>query len=125
MWLWLERLKHWARALRRDAIALYLAAHDPRVPWHVKILAGLIAAYALSPIDLIPDFIPVLGYLDELILLPLAIAVVIRLIEPAIMAEYRGTAAQIAQRPMNKTGAAIVIMLWLLALALLAWWLWP
>ena len=71
---WLQRLKDWARLIRRDAVALYLAARDPRVSWYAKALAVLIAAYAFSPIDLIPDFIPVLGYLDELILLPLAIA---------------------------------------------------
>jgi uncharacterized membrane protein YkvA (DUF1232 family) len=121
---WLDRLKQWARTLRRDAIALYLAARDPRVPWYVKALAGIIAAYALSPIDLIPDFIPVLGYLDELILLPLAIAGVMHLIEPTILAEHRASATQIAERPVSKVGAAVIVALWLLTPTLLAWWLW-
>jgi uncharacterized membrane protein YkvA (DUF1232 family) len=121
---WLDSLKQWARSLRREAIALYLAARDPRVPWYAKALAGLIAAYALSPIDLIPDFIPVLGYLDELVLLPLAIAGVVRLIDPAILAEHRANAARIAERPVSKAGAALMGTLWLLTLALLAWWLW-
>ena len=89
----LDTLRQWAAALKRDAVALYLAARDPRVPWPVKALAGLIAVYALSPIDLIPDFLPVLGYVDELILLPLAIAGVMRLIEPGILAEHRAGAA--------------------------------
>jgi uncharacterized membrane protein YkvA (DUF1232 family) len=124
MRLWLGRLKSWARTLERDAVALYLAARDPRVPWHVKTLAGLIAAYALSPIDLIPDFIPVLGYLDELILLPLAVAGVIRMIEPTVFAEHRAKAAEIAARPVNKAAAAAIIALWLSALALLVWWIW-
>ena len=74
MRVWLDRLKRWARVIRRDAVVFYLSARDPRVPWYARMLAAMIAAYALSPIDLIPDFIPVLGYLDELILLPLAMA---------------------------------------------------
>jgi len=76
----LARLRRWARAVKQDVVALYIAARDPRVPWHVKLAATAIAAYALSPIDPIPDFIPVLGYLDEVILLPIAIALVIRMI---------------------------------------------
>ena len=80
MQYWLTKLRQSALTLKRDSIALYFAARDPRVPWHVKTLAGLIAVYALSPIDLIPDFVPVLGYLDELILLPLAIAGIVRLV---------------------------------------------
>ena len=118
----LDRLRHWARLIRRDAVALYLATRDPRVPWYAKALAVVIAAYALSPIDLIPDFIPVLGYLDELILLPLAIAGVVHLIGPAIMAEHRAIAAQMAERPTSKVGAALIAALWVLAIALVGWW---
>lgn len=121
---WLSGLKVWAQALKRDAIALYLAGRDPRVSWWVKALAATIAAYALSPIDLIPDFVPVLGYLDELILLPLAIAVVVRVIDPLILAEHRAAAVQIVGRPVSKAGAALVILLWVISLALVAWWLW-
>jgi uncharacterized membrane protein YkvA (DUF1232 family) len=90
----------------RDTVAPYLATRDPRVRWYAKALAVVIAAYALSPIDLIPDFIP-LGYLDELILLPLAIAGVVRLIDPAIMAEHRATAATMAEQLTSKSGAAL------------------
>ena len=102
---WIERLKDWASIIKRDALALYFATRDPRVPWYAKALAALIAAYALSPIDLIPDFIPVIGYLDELILLPLAIAGVVHLIHPAVMAEHRATAAQMGQRPTSELSA--------------------
>lgn len=120
---WLDQLKYWARIIKRDVLALYLAARDPRVPLLPKALAALIAAYALSPIDLIPDFIPVLGYLDELILLPLAITGVARLIDPAVMAEHRTTAAQTAERPTSKLGAMLVASMWMLAIGFVAWWL--
>jgi uncharacterized membrane protein YkvA (DUF1232 family) len=120
---WIERLKDWASIIKRDAVALYLATRDPRVPWYAKALAIVIAAYALSPIDLIPDFIPVIGYLDELILLPLAIAGVVRLIDRTIMAEHRATAAQVAQRPTSRLGAALIAGIWMLAIVLVIWWL--
>jgi uncharacterized membrane protein YkvA (DUF1232 family) len=84
-----ERLKRWAWAMRREARVLGLAAKDPRVPWHAKALAIAIAAYALSPIDLIPDFIPVIGYLDDLILVPLGVALVIRMIPREVIADLR------------------------------------
>jgi uncharacterized membrane protein YkvA (DUF1232 family) len=111
----LDRIRVWAKAIRRDGVALYLAARDPRVPWPVKALAALIAAYALSPIDLIPDFIPVLGLLDELVLLPLAILGLVRLIGPALMAEHRAAASAIVEQPHSKLAAAIVVCIWLLA----------
>jgi uncharacterized membrane protein YkvA (DUF1232 family) len=85
----MNRLRQWAGAIRRDAVALYLAARDPRMPWPVKILAVIVAAYALSPIDLIPDVIPVIGLLDEVILLPLAIAGIVKLVPAGIMEEHR------------------------------------
>src|SRR5688572_24208632 len=85
------RLREWVRALKRDVHAIWLAARDPRVPWYAKAIAGCVAAYALSPIDLIPDFIPVLGYLDDLIIVPLGILLVVALIPPGIMAEHRAT----------------------------------
>src|ERR1043165_3053854 len=87
--LMLEQWRQWSRTIRRDAHALYLAARDPRVPWYAKALAIAVAAYALSPIDLIPDFVPVLGYLDDLVIVPAGIALVIRLIPAPIMAEHR------------------------------------
>ena len=84
-----ERLKVWARALKRDVLALYRSARDPRVPWYAKAVAGLVAAYALSPIDLIPDFVPVLGYLDDLLIVPAGIWLAIRLIPADVLAEHR------------------------------------
>ena len=108
-----DRLKQWASALKRDVVALYLAARDPRVHWLPKTLAVAIAAYALSPVDLLPDFIPVIGYLDELILLPLAIAGVVRLIDSVIMAEHRATANQIVERPTSTMAAVTIIMIWI------------
>ncbi|RWX32769.1 DUF1232 domain-containing protein, partial [Rhizobium leguminosarum] len=76
----ISKAKNWAKSLKRDIVALWLAARDPRVPWHAKVVAGAVAAYALSPIDLIPDFIPILGYLDDLLILPLGIMLAIRLV---------------------------------------------
>ncbi len=118
----LDRLKKWAGEIRLDILALYLAARDPRVPWYAKALAALIAAYALSPIDPIPDFIPVLGYLDELILLPLGIVVVVRLIPADVMEDLRRQAeSRISGRPRSAAGAAFVILLWISTAALAVW----
>jgi uncharacterized membrane protein YkvA (DUF1232 family) len=114
-----QRLRQWARSLKRDVVALYLAARDPRVPWYAKVVAGGVAAYALSPIDLIPDFVPVVGYLDDVLLVPLGIALAIRLIPPALWEEHRQTAATRADaRPVSRAGAVVIIGIWL-ALALL------
>jgi uncharacterized membrane protein YkvA (DUF1232 family) len=115
MWRgWLER----ARALKREVAMLLAAAHDPRLPWPVKLLALAVVAYALSPIDLIPDFIPVLGHLDDVILVPLGIWLVVRLIPPAILAEHRAAAAAAAggsRPPRSLAGAAVIAALWLAA----------
>jgi uncharacterized membrane protein YkvA (DUF1232 family) len=119
-----ERWLRWATAIKQDVHALYLAAHDPRVPWYVKALAIGVTIYALSPIDLIPDFIPILGLLDEVILLPLAIKLMVRLIPPEIMAEHRAKAAMIPRRT-SRAGAAIVIAIWIAFAALLIWLFWP
>jgi uncharacterized membrane protein YkvA (DUF1232 family) len=118
----LDRLKRWARAIRRDVHALWLAARDPRTPWAVRALAIAIAAYALSPLDLIPDVIPVIGYLDEAILLPLAILLAIRLVPPAVMAECRARAEEAAARPVSRAGAVFVVGVWLAAAGLVGWW---
>lgn len=119
------RLRAWARGLKRDVMALWLALRDPRVPWLAKALAALVVGYALSPIDLIPDFIPVLGLLDDLILLPLGILLVIRLIPPALMAELRGAAAaRLDQpRPRSLVAALVIVALWLLLAAWLGYWI--
>jgi uncharacterized membrane protein YkvA (DUF1232 family) len=120
----LRRINEWARAIRRDVHALWLAARDPRTPWYAKAFALAIADYALSPIDLIPDFIPVLGYLDEVVLLPLAIWLAVRLVPPDLMAEHRA-AARAEGQPTSRAGAAFIVTLWLLAAGALVWWLWP
>lgn len=109
---WLGHLRQWAKTIKRDVTALWLAAHDPRTPWLAKLLALLVAAYALSPIDLIPDFIPVLGYLDDVILVPLGLLLVIRLIPPELMEEFRAAAALAEQRPVNYIAACIFVSIW-------------
>jgi len=111
----------WARAIKRDVHALYLASRDPRVPWYAKGGALLVAGYALSPIDLIPDFIPILGYLDDVILVPLGIALVVRLIPPAIMAEHRAAAAAAHDRPVSRVAAVVIAGIWIAAATLGAW----
>src|ERR1044072_2726445 len=100
----IARWKQWARLIKRDAHALYLAARDPRVPWYAKALAIAVAAYALSPIDLIPDFVPVLGYLDDLVIVPAGIALVLRLIPAPIMAEPRQLAPAAQDKPISRAG---------------------
>jgi uncharacterized membrane protein YkvA (DUF1232 family) len=120
----LRALEAAARAAKRDGIALFLATRDPRVPWAVKAFAALVAAYVLSPIDLIPDFIPVLGYLDELILLPLAVGVIVRAIDPDVMAELRARAEALSERPRSPVGAALIVFVWIIAAGLIAWALW-
>ena len=115
------RLKDWGRSIKRDAHAVYLASRDPRLPWYVKALAICVAGYALSPIDLIPDFIPVLGYLDDIILVPLGIWAVIKLIPAGILAEHRGTAELAAERPVSRTAALGIIVIWTASIALTAW----
>ena len=117
----LASLRHKARALTRECHALYFAARDPRTPWYVKAFAAGIAAYALSPIDLIPDFIPVLGLLDDVVLLPLAIVVVLRLIPPEVMAESRVRAAEAAARPVSRGVTVVIVLIWIGALAATVW----
>jgi uncharacterized membrane protein YkvA (DUF1232 family) len=119
----LKRAKQWARAIKRDAVAVWIAARDPRVPWYAKLLAGAVAAYALSPIDLIPDFIPVLGYLDDVIIVPAGILLTVRLIPGGLMEEFRAEAARREGRPISRAGAAGIVSVWIAALALTAWWL--
>ena len=118
----IERLRSWARAVKRDVVALWLAARDPRTPLAAKLLAGAVAAYALSPIDLIPDFIPVVGYLDDLLLVPAGIWLAVRLIPAALLEEFRA-AAIARKRPRSLVGAVVVAAVWL-ALGGLSIWLW-
>ena len=116
-----SRLRQWARTIRREAHTLYIAARDPRTPWYAKALALAIAAYALSPIDLIPDFIPILGFLDEVILLPLAIAGVLKLVPAVVMSESRAAAAAAAQVPVSRTASAAIVLIWVAAIGLTGW----
>jgi uncharacterized membrane protein YkvA (DUF1232 family) len=118
-------LKGWAKAVRRDVIALFLAARDPRTPWYAKMIAACVAAYALSPIDLIPDFIPVLGYADDLLIVPAGIWLAVRLVPAELMNEFRAQAARIVSRPTSWAGMLLVVAAWLVAAGLLSWWLWP
>ncbi len=116
----IDRLRQWARRLRIDAYALYLAARDPRVPLAAKLVAAAVAAYVFSPIDLIPDFVPVLGFLDELVIVPLGIKLALRLIPADIMQECRDRAAAIAGRPVSRAAAAAIVAIWTLFALLIA-----
>jgi uncharacterized membrane protein YkvA (DUF1232 family) len=120
----MNRLQTWARTVKRDTYAIYLAARDRRTPWYAKALALCVAGYAFSPIDLIPDFIPVLGYLDELVILPLGILLVVKLIPPELMAEHRATAAVAVERPVSRTAMAVIVGIWLVSIALVGWLAW-
>ena len=114
---WLARLKQWAKIIKRDVYALWLAARDPRTPWLAKLLALSVAAYALSPIDLIPDFIPVIGYLDDVVLVPLGVLLVIQLIPPELMEEFRAAAALAEQRPVSYITACVFVSIWVASAA--------
>jgi uncharacterized membrane protein YkvA (DUF1232 family) len=116
-------LRAWAKIIKRDVRALFLAIRDPRTPRLPKVMAVCTVAYALSPIDLIPDFIPVLGYLDDIIILPLAILLIVKLIPPPLMAEFRAGAAQVEPSSgLAKIGTAMIAGLWLVGAAIMVWW---
>ena len=112
-----------ARLLKREVHALYFAVRDPRVPWYAKALAGCVVAYALSPIDLIPDPIPVLGYLDDLVLIPLGVLAVRRMIPDHVMTECRRKAEALARKPTNWLAAAAILLTWLALAGAGAYWL--
>ena len=105
---WRER----AKLLKNDAYALYFALRDPRVPWHAKLFAAAVVAYALSPIDLIPDFIPVLGYLDDLVLVPLGVAITLKMIPASVLAECREKARSAQEKPKSWLGATAILLIW-------------
>lgn len=106
-------LYQWARPLKTEVYTLYLAYKKPRVPWYARAFAAIVVGYAFSPIDLIPDPIPVLGYLDEVILIPIGIALAVRMIPPDVLSDCRERARTLEDKPVNKT-AAVVIPIWLL-----------
>jgi uncharacterized membrane protein YkvA (DUF1232 family) len=118
----IERVKQWARYIERDVVALYIAGRDPRTPWHAKGVAFAVAVYALSPIDLIPDFIPILGYLDDLIIVPLGILLAVYLIPADLMAEFRHSASERGRMPAHWLGAAFIIGVWSVGLLTIGWW---
>ena len=119
-----SQLQNWARRLKQETLALYLAARHPLTPWFARVIIAGLVAYALSPIDLIPDFIPVVGYLDDLILLPLGIALVLQLIPPAVMQECRESARQrfADGKPVSRAAALMIVLIWLIAIWYLAHW---
>ncbi|WP_428826698.1 YkvA family protein [Azonexus sp. IMCC34842] len=115
-----EKLKQKAHQLKAETFALYLAARHPDTPWYAKLLVAAIVAYAFSPIDLIPDFIPIIGYLDDLVLIPIGIALAIKLVPPPVLAECRARAQQVMAngKPVSRVAGAVIVMIWL---ALAAW----
>ena len=120
---WFDEIKSKAKLLKKQSLVLYFAVRDPRTPFMVKLIAGAIVAYALSPIDLIPDFIPVLGYLDEVILLPMAIAFALKLLPQDVLQEASLQASQMLEKPRNYKAAAIIVVIWLVLAAALVYWL--
>jgi uncharacterized membrane protein YkvA (DUF1232 family) len=121
----IESWKRRARELKVEVYAIYLAYKDPRVPWHARVFAACVVGYAFSPIDLIPDPIPILGYLDDLVLVPLGVSLALKMIPPVVLAECREKAREAVQqgKPVNKVAAAIIIIIWLVLAALVIMWL--
>ena len=122
-------LKNWAKRVKRDGVTLWFAGKNPATPWYAKALGLFVVAYALSPIDLIPDFIPVLGYVDDVLLLPGLIWLTIRLLPPTVLAECRVQADEWMEtkgaKPTSKAGAVLVVLLWLAISAAALFWLQP
>ncbi len=114
-----QRWKQWAQRLKIEVYAIYVAYRDPRVPWYARVFAICVVAYAFSPIDLIPDPIPILGYLDDLILIPLGIQLALRMIPAEVMAESRVKAQEIIRqgKPVNRAAAVVIVVIWLLLAA--------
>lgn len=123
-----DRLKTWARRIKRDGLTLWFAGKHPRTPWHAKALGVFVVAYALSPIDLIPDFIPVLGYLDDVLLLPGLIWLAIKLLPPDVLRECRNQADAWIQakreKPRSRVGAVVIVALWVAVVTAVGYWLW-
>lgn len=113
MQTWKQRVKQ----LKQETYAIYIACKDPRVPWYARVLAGFVVAYALSPIDLIPDAIPILGYLDDLVLVPLGVILVLKMIPPAVLAECRekAEAAMGEDKPTSWLAAVVIVIIWLIS----------
>lgn len=118
----MSRLSEWARELKRQTLVVYFAARDPRTPWLARLLALGIAAYALSPIDLIPDFIPVLGYLDDLVIVPLGLMLVLRLIPADVLASSQAKAESAVDKPTSPAMATAIVALWVIAIGAIGLW---
>jgi len=116
--------EHWkqrARKLKMEVYSLYFAYRDPRIPWYAKLFIAVVVAYAFSPIDLIPDFIPVLGYLDDLLLIPLGVTLAIKMIPDSIMDEARKKTQALNQKPKSWAGAALVVSIWIVLVAMIVY----
>jgi uncharacterized membrane protein YkvA (DUF1232 family) len=120
----LADFKQRARRLKAETFALYFAARHPGTPWYAKLFVAGIVAYAFSPIDLIPDFVPVLGYLDDLILIPVGIALAIRMVPPSVLAECRARAQEVMSegKPVSRIAGVVIVVIWIALAALcIAW----
>jgi uncharacterized membrane protein YkvA (DUF1232 family) len=120
------RWRSWARRLEQEALAVWLAAKDPRMPWSAQLVGLVVAAYAFSPIDLIPDAIPVLGLLDDVVLVPLGLWLAVKLTPPEVLADARAEAAERLAHglPVSRTAATIIVILWIATAGALGWWAW-
>ncbi|HEY9512252.1 MAG TPA: YkvA family protein [Rhodanobacter sp.] len=120
----MSRLRKWAKELKRQTLVVYFAARDPRTPWLARLLALGIAAYALSPIDLIPDFIPVVGYLDDLLIVPLGLMLVLRLLPTEVRMAAQAQASAAVGRPTSRVMAVVIVAIWVIAIGATGLWLW-
>ena len=120
----MSHLRKWARELKQQTLVVYFAARDPRTPWLARLLALGVAAYALSPLDLIPDFIPILGLLDDLVIVPLGLMLVLRLLPAEVLAASRAKAEHAASKPTNRTMAVVIVAIWAVAAGALGLWIW-
>ena len=121
----IERIRLWARRLKAEVLALWIAARDRRTPWPARVIAVLVAGYALSPIDLIPDFIPVLGLLDDLVIVPAGVWLALRFIPEPLMEEFRERAGRLVDRPVSTAATITIVTIWIAALAVLVYVLTP
>ncbi|MCI2252783.1 DUF1232 domain-containing protein [Domibacillus sp. PGB-M46] len=122
----MNRLKKWARQLKRQLFMLYFACRDPRVPWYAKLFTACVVAYAFSPIDLIPDFIPVLGYIDDILLVPLGIFFALKMIPKPVMADCEEKAQKLMKdgKPKNWTAGVLVLLIWAALFIWVGRWIW-
>ena len=118
MW---NRVRHWAQIVKRDTVCLYFAARDPRTPWYAKVIAASVVAYALSPIDLIPDFIPIIGYLDDILLVPTGLWIAMRMVPSDVIEDCRVKAMQLTERPTSRSAALIILLVWMGAASAIGW----